>query len=122
MLHNLGFIFVALIFMVIGRYMGWGLSKSFLYGAPIILSFIAAVGWGIAVGWSMSGLLEWLHPNVIFKWSLGFGLAAYVAVPNYGLFHESTIPDQDQPRHMMISWVPMVSYIITEFAMPSLAS
>lgn len=114
------FALAALTFMYVGRSLGWTVSKVFLYPAPIVLSLLGAVAWGIAVGIGMSGLIGWLHPNAVVKWILGFALAAYVAVPNYGLFQESTIPDSEQPRHSMISIVPLVSYIITEFATQSM--
>ena len=110
------FALVAFIFMYVGRQLGWTLSKVFLYPAPFALSVVGAVAWGIAVGITMSGLIGWLHPNAVFKWVLGFALGAYVAIPNYGLFSKSSIPDSEQPRHLLISNLPVVTYIITEFA------
>ena len=114
------FVFAAFAFMMVGRKIGWAVSKGFLYTAPTVVSFVGAVVWGIAVGWCMSGLIRWQHPNVIFKWILGFGLAAYVAIPNFGLLDESTIPEWEQKRHAMITWVPLIAYIITEFATRSM--
>ncbi|MFI5089952.1 MAG: hypothetical protein ACHP7P_07825 [Terriglobales bacterium] len=96
------------------------MSKAYLYPAPIVLSFVGAAAWGVIVGLGMSGLIGWLHPNAILKWILGFALAAYVAVPNFGLFKKSTIPDSEQPRHLMISNLPLVTYVITEFATRSM--
>ena len=78
--------------------------------------------WGVVTGWSMSSLIGWQHPNVILKWVLGFALAAYVAIPNYGLIQESTIPDSDQARRTMISFVPLIAYVVTEFATQSMRS
>ena len=40
-------------------------------------------------------------------------------IRTYGLFQESTIPDWDYLRHTMISWVSLISYIVTEFATAS---
>jgi len=119
-MKSLAFAIIALVYMVVGRQFGWGLSKRFLYTAPIVLSFIGTVVWGIVVGWSMSGLIGWLHPNIVFRWVLGFGLAAYVAVPNYGLFQETTIPEWEQMRHAMISWFPLIAYLVTEFVTKSM--
>ena len=65
----------------------------------------------------MDDLIGGLHPNVVVKWIMGFGLAAYVAIPNYGLFQESSIPDDKQMRHMMISWLPLLVYEATEIAL-----
>jgi hypothetical protein len=97
-----------------------GVVEGVFYSAPAVLSFVGVVIWGFVIGWSMSSLIGWQHPNVILKWVLGFALAAYVAVPNYGLFQESSIPDSDQPRHTMISFVPLIAYVVTEFATQSM--
>lgn len=120
MRNNIAFVFSALIFMYTGRRLGWALSKGFFYPAPAVFAFLGVAVWGVAVGWSMSGLLGWQHPNVVLRWLLGFFLAAYVAIPNFGLFQESTIPEWVQIRHTMISWVPLIAYIVTEFATQSL--
>jgi hypothetical protein len=117
MKNNGAFIFISLVFMVIGRKLGWSLSKLILYLAPAVVSFITLLGWGVAVAVGMDVLIGWLHPNVVLKWILGFGLAAYVAIPNYGLLQESSIPDDKQMRHMMISWLPLVVYVVTEIAL-----
>jgi hypothetical protein len=121
-MKSIAFIFAALVFMMIGRKIGWGLSKAFLYTAPVVLSFIGMVIWGIGVGWCMSGLIGWLHPNAVVKWIMGFALAAYVAIPNYGLLQESSIPDEAQMRHALITWVPLIAYVVTEFATRSMRS
>lgn len=114
------FIFAAFVFMMVGRKVGWTLSRGVFYPAPMIVSLIGVVFWGIAVGWSMSGLIGWQHPNALLKWVFGFALAAYVAIPNFGLFNESTIPDEAQSKHTMISSVPLIAYIVTEFATASM--
>ena len=114
------FVFAAFVFMLIGRKVGWALSKGLFYPAPIPVSLIGVVLWGIGVGWCMSRLIGWQHPNGVLKWIFGFALAAYVSIPNYGLIDESTIPDHAQPRHIMILWVPLFAYIATEFATASM--
>jgi len=64
---------------------------------------------------------DWLaDPGTVLKWILGFALGACVAIPNYGLFAESTIPDSGLPRHSMISNLPLVTYVVTEFATQSM--
>jgi len=114
------FALAAIGFMFLGRQLGWGVSRALLYPAPIPLSVVGAVVWGIVVGVGMSSLIGWLHPGTILKWILGFALGAYVAIPNYGLFSEDTIPDSDRPRHLMISNVPLIAYLVTEFTTQSL--
>jgi hypothetical protein len=76
------------------------LSKLIFYPAPAVISFINLIGWGVVVAVGMDVLIAWLHPNVVIKWIMGFALAAYVAIPNYGLLQESSIPDDKQMRHM----------------------
>jgi len=114
------FAFAAVVFMVVGRKLGWLLSRAFLYPAPIALSLVGTVVWGVLVGFSISTLIGWLHPGSILRWVLGFALGAYVSIPNFGLFNEGTIPDADQSRHLMISNVPLVAYVVTEFATRSM--
>jgi len=114
------FVFAAFLFMFIGRKVGWALSKGLFYPAPIPVSLIGLVLWGVGVGWCMSCLIGWQHPNAVLKWIFGFALAAYVSIPNYGLVNESTIPSDAMPRHTMILWVPLFVYIATEFATASM--
>ena len=110
------YVFWALIFLYSGRKVGWALSKGFFYPAPAMLAFAGLIIWGVMVGWVTSSLIVWQHPSVILKWVLGFALGAYVAIPNFGLFQESTIPDEVQARHALVSSVPLLSYILTELA------
>jgi hypothetical protein len=117
MKSNIEFILISLVFMVMGRKFGWSLSELIFYPAPAVISLINLIGWGVAVAWGMDVLIGWLHPNMVLKWILGFGLAAYVAVPNYGLLQESSIPDDKQTRHMLISWLPLIVYTATEIAL-----
>jgi hypothetical protein len=117
MKNNIAFVFMSFVFMMVGRKIGWSLSKLIFYPAPAVISFINLIGWGAVVAWGMDLLIGWLHPNVIIKWIMGFALAAYVAVPNYGLLQESSIPDDKQVRHMMISWLPLIVYVATEAAL-----
>jgi hypothetical protein len=114
------FIFLSIILMVIGRKVGWAISKGILYPAPTTVSLVLSACWGIAVGFAISGMIGALHPGPVLKWIMGFALGAYVAIPNFGLFSQGTIPDDVQPRHTMISNVPLVAYIVTEFATKSM--
>ncbi len=108
------FAFAALALMVFGRMLGWWVSRVFLYRVPMFLAFLGATAWGIAVGVSMSGLIGWLHPGTALRWIMGFALGAYVAIPNYGLFREDTIPAEDMDRHRVISICPLLAYVVIE--------
>jgi len=66
------------------------------------------------------GLIGWLHPGTVLKWILGLRWVQCVAIPNYGPFAESTIPDYGLPRHSMIFNLPLVTYVVTEFATQSM--
>ena len=122
MKNNIAFVFASLVFMYAGRRLGWALSKGFFYSVPAVLSVVGTIIWGIVVGWVMSSLIGWQHPNLVIRWIMGFALGAYVAVPNYGLIQESTIPDSEQARHTVISFVPLIAYVVTEFATRSMRS
>lgn len=100
--------------MLVGRQVGWALSKSVLYRSPFAVSLVVAVAWGTGVGFSITGLIDWLRPGILSMWCFGFLLGAYVAIPNYGLFSESTIRDSELPRHLMIKIVPLLAFITTQ--------
>lgn len=59
------FALAALLFMYVGRRIGRALSRNFLYQAPIVISLVVAVAWGVGTGIAMSGLIGWLRPNVL---------------------------------------------------------
>jgi len=56
----------------------------------------------------------------VLKWVLGFALGSYVAIPNFGLVDESTVPDYAQPRHTMLFVWPFIAYVLTEFLTQSM--
>ena len=110
------FFIAAFVFMIIGRKAGWLLSRVFLYNEPndrkwMVISSSLCTFWGIAVAASIYGLIDWQHPGVLLRWTMGYALGVYVAIPNFGLVNESTIPPDAHLRHTMISNISMVSYI-----------
>jgi len=107
-------ILVALVFMYVGRKIGWALSR-FLYLTPVALSLLGAVLWGVGIAASVSYLVSALHPNLIVKWVFGYALGAYVAIPNYGLFDKATLPDSYKNRDLMISNAALGAYVVAEF-------
>ena len=111
-MNSLIFIVLALVFMYIGRKIGWALSRSLLYPAHAGITALFCVGWGVAVAYGIHALIAWQHPNIIVKVIFGFLLGAYVAVPNYGLVAESTIPPHAMPKHNMIFTLPVFVYIV----------
>lgn len=106
------FVLTALVMPFVGRKIGWWLSKRFLYLAPLSLTVIACLLWGVAIACFLRYFINWLHPGIILK-VIGFGGSGYIAVPNYGLFAESTIPGGERVRHELIFWIPTISFFAT---------
>ena len=98
--------------LFIGRRIGWFLSRALLYRAPRPILFAVSVLWGGLIAWLLSIAMGRLHPGLILK-VLGFGAGAYVSIPNYGLFREETMPMELLPRHVLVSNVPLVAFILT---------
>jgi len=107
------FFFMAGIFMYAGRKIGWALSKTVLYtSSPVTAGIVSAI-WGLGVALSMFCLIQWQMPNIVLKIIMGYALGWYVAIPNFGLLHEGSIPEEAKPRHLMISAWPSVAYLVT---------
>ena len=107
------FFFIALVFMYVGRKIGWTLSKSVLYTASPVTTGIVSAIWGMGVAVTMVCLIRWLEPNIVLKIIMGYALGWYVAIPNFGLLQEGSIPEEAKPRHLMISTWPGVAYLVT---------
>ena len=109
-------------FMFIGRKLGWTLSRTVLYTAPVALAVGLCLFWGIGVAGAMLALLNCQQPSLAIRWVIGYALGAYVTVPNYGLFAESYVPDYAAPRQKIISSLPLMSYVaaatVFAFAFP----
>lgn len=113
----MAFFFLTLLFMYIGRKLGWSLSRSVLYTAPVAAAVVLALALGVLVAFGMRGLLNWQQPGAVLRWIMGYALGAYVSIPNYGLLVPSSIPEAEVPRHNLISSVPELSYLATTIAL-----
>jgi hypothetical protein len=107
------FFFIAIIFMYVGRKVGWSLSRTVLYTSSSATAGIVSAIWGIAVAILMFSLIRWQEPNIILKIIMGYALGWYVAIPNFGLLQKGSIPEEAKPRHLMISTWPAVAYLVT---------
>ncbi len=116
-MNSVIFIVLAFVYMYIGRKIGWVLSRNILYSASAGVTALLCVGWGIAVGSCIHALIALLDPNTIVKVIFGFLLGAYVAIPNYGLVAESSIPPHAMPKHNMIFTLPVLAYVLTLLAL-----
>jgi hypothetical protein len=105
------FTLAALVFMYVGRKLGWALSKRLLYTAGTGLVVVATIIWCALVALVIHGLIIEERPHWVLKIIFGFGLGAYVAVPNFGLIMESSIPEHAVPRHTLISTLPLWIFI-----------
>lgn len=70
----------------------------------------------------MRALLNRQQPGTVLRWVMGYALAAYVAMPNYGLLAEASIAANAAPRHALVSNLPLIAYvgaaIVFAFAFP----
>lgn len=108
----MAFVFLTLVGMYVGRKLGWALSRAFLYSSSTSIATAGCFIWGCVVAYGVHSLIVWLHPYWILKVIFGFALGAYVAIPNFGLVMESSIPDHAVARHQLISLLPMWIYIL----------
>jgi len=115
-MNSVIFALVALVFMYVGRKIGWALSGAILYPSHVAISALLCMGWGIGVAYAIHALIAWQQPNIFVKIIFGFLLGAYVAVPNYGLVAESSIPPNAMPKHNMIFTLPVFLYIAGSIA------
>jgi len=104
------FALVAIAGMYVGRKLGWWLSHSVLYTARTWVAAFVCVFWAVAVAGGIYGLIGWQDPGLVIRLVLGYALGAYVAIPNYGLVGESTVPTEARPRHEMVSGLPLGAY------------
>jgi len=110
---QIAFVLLAIVFMYYGRRFGWALSKRLLYPIPEPGCVLISIAWGGIVAFAMCLLIVWQHPNLLIKIIFGYMLGAYVAIPNYGLLNEASIPPEVKTKHERLSTWPMLTYIAT---------
>lgn len=110
------FFFCAFVFMYVGRKIGWALSKP-LYFSPLIGVLLFSLIWGSAVATSIRGLILWQQPGPILRWIMGYTLGAYVAIPNFGLLNEASVPPEATSRHVLLKSVPFLTYVVVSIAL-----
>ena len=110
---QIAFFILSIVVMYVGRRLGWALSKRILYTASTFTTGLISAIWGIGVALLMFSLIRWQTPNIVLKIIMGYALGWYVAIPNFGLLQEASIPDHARPRHLMISLGSPLAYIVT---------
>jgi hypothetical protein len=109
-MRSLGFLLVCFVAQTILRKVGWAMCRAFTYGESTPVCVLFLIIWGIAIAFGYRYLVLLLHPGWIVK-IIGYGSAAYVSIPNYGLIAEHTIPSDKVARHSLISNLPLVVFI-----------
>jgi hypothetical protein len=110
------FFSLALVLMLVGRRLGWALSKP-LYSAPLFLVVLVSLIWGAIVAGAIRELVVWQQPSTLLRWVMGYALGGYVAILNYGLLDESSVPDEVLSRHVALKAVPTVTYVASSLAL-----
>jgi len=110
---QMAFVLLAMVYMYCGRRLGWALSKRLLYPIPEPGSVLISIAWGGIIAFAICILIEWQHPNLILRIIFGYMLGAYVAIPNYGLLNEATIPTEEKTKHERLYTWPLLTYIAT---------
>ena len=110
------FFIASLVFLFLGRKLGWALSKP-LYVAPLPVVVVFCLLWGGIVAAAIHGLIIWQEPSWILRWIFGYALGGYVSIPNYGLVHEATVPDEAIRQHALLKSIPWVTYIVLSIAL-----
>lgn len=106
------FFLATIVFTQIARRTGWWTSKRFLYTVPAPLAVTSCLMWGGIVAASMHLLIVWLNPHWMLKWIFGYAQGAYASVPNFGLIADATVPPEAMRRHLMVSYLPLASFIV----------
>ena len=94
------------------RKAGWFISKKFIYVVSIPLALIVSFLWGALLAYFVHILIRWQNPALIVKIIFGYGFGSYLAIPNFKLFDESTLPDEELKRTAFIYVVSILGFIM----------
>jgi hypothetical protein len=106
------FALLMFVVMYVGRKTGWLVSRKLLYRESGTLLILLCAFWGVAIASLVRVAIIACNPGAVSRWIFGYALGAYIAIPNYGLFAESTIPPVDQPKHRRIANIPLLVYAV----------
>jgi hypothetical protein len=57
-------------------------------------------------------MIQFFNPGLIVALIFGYGMGAYISVRNFGLIVDGSVPPEHQGRHMLISMLPFVAYVL----------
>lgn len=100
---------------LIGRGIGWWLSRALLYTGPIVPVILFLFVWASGTAFLLGLAIDWLHPGIVLK-VIGYGAGAYVSNPAFGLLQEDAIPLSQRDRHLPVNNLPILFYIATATA------
>jgi len=104
-------VFVGFWGMFILRQLGWSLSRTVLYTAGWPVCIILLVAWGGGMAFGFRHLILWLQIGWVLK-TLGYGAAAYVSIPNYGLLNGSSTTGHAEVRDIAVSQLSFLLFIV----------
>jgi hypothetical protein len=111
----MAFFFGCLFATFVGRKIGWAISRALLYSTSWAVCVIVCLVWGVGAAYMLRLFILSMHPGLLLK-IFGYGAGAYISIPNYGLLDESTIPDTEIARHVLIKGVPFIVFIVASIA------
>jgi len=110
------FAFCILVGIYVGRKIGWALSKAILYPAPLGITTVVCILWGLGMAVLVHLAITLLKPGLIMK-VISYGAGGYVATPNFGLFTEDTLPLEIQGRHQFVTSLPFVLFVLASLVL-----
>jgi hypothetical protein len=99
-------------------YVAWSQSRLGALAWPSILDEYYCVCSG-GLAYALRLFISATHPGLLLK-IFGYGAVLYISIPNYGLLDESTLPEKELSRHVLIKAVPFFACILASVA-PAIA-
>jgi hypothetical protein len=103
------FVAISLVAMSAGRRVGWLLSRR-LYFAPTLLCAFVLPLWGGVIAIGVDQAIKYFHPSLMIKVIFGYGMGAYISMPNYRLFATENVPSAMMRRHYEIQNIPLIMF------------
>jgi len=97
---------------IVGRFVGWWLSRSILFPAPRPLRLVLAAGWAFGIAALAHTWLRMEDPPFLLK-ALVFAGGAYVAIPHYRMVAEHTIPPDRQAENNELYGIPFLVFAVS---------
>lgn len=104
------FLFGCLIALLIGRRLGWAISRNLLYSSGWFVCVVVCVAWGVGLAYGVRLFIIVTNPGLLLK-IFGYGAGIYISIPNYGLIADSTVAESEMPRHVVVKGLPWVLFI-----------